>query len=68
MTKGYILMKFEANLIKATPKIRFSSSHEIDQKLTLTFDLDLDDLVWLLIESKYVYKSIIVKYGWEMKK
>ena len=68
MTENYFLMKFEADSIKAAQKIGISSSHEIDQKLTFTFDLDLYDFVWLLTGPKYVCSSIMMKFGRKTKK
>ena len=38
----YIPTKFQVDQMKATQKIRVSSTSQIDHLMTLTFDLELD--------------------------
>ena len=45
----YIFTKFQVDPIKATPKIRVLSLTEIDRKSTLTFVLDLNEPMKLLL-------------------
>jgi hypothetical protein len=51
----YFHTKFEVDPIKITRKIFFLSVLWLGPILTLTFDLDHNDLIWWLITHRYFY-------------